>query len=107
MKGDFVAQTQTELLDELAILQSYPQLPVTEQTIEDLLEGKKWTRIPKYFYSVGTEIAKVELSLDRANIKIRKNVITFCADGANTLAYISEVGKKYKSPSDVFFERYT
>jgi hypothetical protein len=100
-----MAQTQSELLDEIAELENLPKLPFTEAAIEDFLNGKKFRRIPKYFYAVGTEIAKVELSLNKELMKLKKDII-FCADGANTLAYISEIGKKYKSPSDVFFDRY-
>jgi len=101
-----VAQTQQELIDELSELSSYPQLPATEDAIDDFLNGKKWRRIPKYFYAVGTEIAKIELSLNREHIKLKKNQIIFCTNNGVIFAYISEIGKKYKSPSDVFFERY-
>ena len=101
-----MAQTQQELIDELSELGSYPKLPATEDAIDDFLAGKKWRRIPKYFYAVGTEIAKIELSLNKEHIKLKKNEIIFCTNGGVTFAYITEIGKKYKSPSDVFFERF-
>lgn len=101
-----MAQTQSELLDEIAELESYPKLPATNDAINDFLDGKTFRRIPKYFYAIGTEIAKIELSLNKELIKQKQSQINFCADGANTLAYISEIGKKYKSPTDVFFDRY-
>lgn len=99
--------TKEEMLeDELTYLESLDTITVSDQVIEDLFAGKEYTRIPRFFHTQGKVLTKIILSLDRAHVKAKKEIV-YALDKGTLVAFIPvKMKPTFKSPSEVFYDRY-